>query len=323
MTVATASSTSPAPTLSEPVRFGRFELRPREQPPARAGRPCRSAAARSICCSRWRSAPASWCTQQRADRAVWPGRVVEENNLACRSTRCARCSGGEWLVTVPGRGYRFTAPPETPELPSAHRRRCASARPRRRTLQTNLPDAQPLADRPQRRSRRRSATLIDSTAWSRSSAPAASARRGSRTRCMAVRAERATRTACAGSSSATSPMPTRCPALWPRRWACARRRRAAGGLARRSPGCRCWWRWTTPSICSPTWPRLRAGPADAAPGLRLVVTSQAPLRLAPSASAARAAGRAARAAAGGAGAGLRRRGAVRRARAGGRRTASC
>ena len=48
-------------------------------------------------------------------QTVWPGRVVEENNLvqAIRSVRQALCAHGpehDYVVTVAGRGYRFVAP---------------------------------------------------------------------------------------------------------------------------------------------------------------------------------------------------------------------
>ena len=41
--------------------------------------------------------------------AVWPGRVVEENNLTQAISALRRALGSEsrWIVTVPGRGYRF------------------------------------------------------------------------------------------------------------------------------------------------------------------------------------------------------------------------
>ena len=38
---------------------------------------------------------------------VWPGRVVEENNLQVHVSALRKALGGEWIVTVPGRGYRL------------------------------------------------------------------------------------------------------------------------------------------------------------------------------------------------------------------------
>lgn len=41
---------------------------------------------------------------------VWPGRVVEENNLQVQVSTLRRLLGREAIATVPGRGYRFTWP---------------------------------------------------------------------------------------------------------------------------------------------------------------------------------------------------------------------
>jgi DNA-binding winged helix-turn-helix (wHTH) protein/TolB-like protein/Tfp pilus assembly protein PilF len=50
-------------------------------------------------------------------QAVWPGRVVEENNLSQTISALRKLFGEEgaearWILTVPGRGYRFLAPVE-------------------------------------------------------------------------------------------------------------------------------------------------------------------------------------------------------------------
>jgi predicted ATPase/DNA-binding winged helix-turn-helix (wHTH) protein len=42
--------------------------------------------------------------------AVWPGRVVEPNNLAVQLNALRKALGSEMIVTIPGRGYRFVAP---------------------------------------------------------------------------------------------------------------------------------------------------------------------------------------------------------------------
>ncbi len=39
---------------------------------------------------------------------VWPGRVVEENNLQVHVSTLRKILGPQWIATVPGRGYRFT-----------------------------------------------------------------------------------------------------------------------------------------------------------------------------------------------------------------------
>ncbi|MFT3957202.1 MAG: winged helix-turn-helix domain-containing protein [Piscinibacter sp.] len=41
--------------------------------------------------------------------AVWPGVVIEEGNLATQISALRKVLGGEIIATIPGRGYRFTA----------------------------------------------------------------------------------------------------------------------------------------------------------------------------------------------------------------------
>ena len=60
---------------------------------------------------------------ERRDRAVdknelfelvWPGVVVEENNLQVHISALRKLLGPQAIATIPGRGYRFTAPVESP-----------------------------------------------------------------------------------------------------------------------------------------------------------------------------------------------------------------
>ena len=41
---------------------------------------------------------------------VWPGLTVEENNLHVQISTLRRVLGDDWIVTVPGRGYRLLVP---------------------------------------------------------------------------------------------------------------------------------------------------------------------------------------------------------------------
>ena len=55
---------------------------------------------------------------------VWPGVVVEENNLhfhisSLRKALDADGKGESWIVTVPGRGYRLLSAPEPPAADNA------------------------------------------------------------------------------------------------------------------------------------------------------------------------------------------------------------
>ena len=54
---------------------------------------------------------------------VWPGMVVEENNLQVHVSTLRKLIGPDLIVTVPGRGYRFTGHTSTlekPESPDLH-----------------------------------------------------------------------------------------------------------------------------------------------------------------------------------------------------------
>ena len=42
---------------------------------------------------------------------VWPGLVVEENNLQVQISALRKILGADAIATVPGRGYRFTLQP--------------------------------------------------------------------------------------------------------------------------------------------------------------------------------------------------------------------
>ncbi len=126
------------PEPSDGLRFGRFELRPREhrlladgQAVALGGR------AFDLLVVLVRRA-GQLVTRHELIEQVWPGRVVEENNLSVQVNALRKLLGNDWLVTVPGRGYRFVAP-LAPAEPAAAADATAPARPR-----TNLPVLQPL-----------------------------------------------------------------------------------------------------------------------------------------------------------------------------------
>jgi predicted ATPase/DNA-binding winged helix-turn-helix (wHTH) protein len=61
--------------------------------------------------------------------AVWPGLVVEANNLAVHVAALRRALGDGVIATVPGRGYRFTAGPVEAAGPAAREPRAAPAPP--------------------------------------------------------------------------------------------------------------------------------------------------------------------------------------------------
>ncbi|HEY8975239.1 MAG TPA: winged helix-turn-helix domain-containing protein, partial [Burkholderiaceae bacterium] len=53
--------------------------------------------------------PGQLLTKHALMDEVWPGVVVEENNLAAQISALRKVLGGDLIATIPGRGYRFTA----------------------------------------------------------------------------------------------------------------------------------------------------------------------------------------------------------------------
>ncbi len=142
------SNTPPPPEDRDALCFGRFELRLLRHRLLADGEP--------VALGGWAfdlllalvQRAGQLVTRNELIERVWPGRVVEENNLGVQVTTLRRVLGGEWLVTVPGRGYRFVAPPQLAEV---H----ASAPPASPSPQPAHPPAEAAgtADRPQRRPR--------------------------------------------------------------------------------------------------------------------------------------------------------------------------
>jgi predicted ATPase/DNA-binding winged helix-turn-helix (wHTH) protein len=90
--------------------FGHFELRPAERRLLIRGEPVKLGA---------RAYDVLLALVERRDRLVgknelldivWPGSVVEENNLQVQVSTLRRLLGPAVIATIPGRGYRFTAP---------------------------------------------------------------------------------------------------------------------------------------------------------------------------------------------------------------------
>ena len=101
--------------MNDAFLFGPFRL---------AGRPPRALAARRAgdarparirCPARAGEPPGQLVTKDDLMAAVWPGVVVEENNMqvhvsALRKVLASAGDGERYLLTVAGRGYRFVAP---------------------------------------------------------------------------------------------------------------------------------------------------------------------------------------------------------------------
>jgi predicted ATPase/DNA-binding winged helix-turn-helix (wHTH) protein len=98
-------------------RFGGVEVRPAERQIVVEGQPA-SVGARAF--------DVLMALIDRRDRVVtkdelldivWPGLVVEENNLQVQVSTLRKVLGARSVATIPGRGYRFTLTPEMPDAP--------------------------------------------------------------------------------------------------------------------------------------------------------------------------------------------------------------
>jgi predicted ATPase/DNA-binding winged helix-turn-helix (wHTH) protein len=129
--------------VSQALRFGRVEVRPRERQVLIDGTPAGVGA---------RAFDLLLALIERRDRlvtkaelldAVWPGLVVEENNLQVQISTLRKLLGPQSIATVPGRGYRFTGSADGAPAPAAGPAATApvgeSPEPRRTNLPSELP----------------------------------------------------------------------------------------------------------------------------------------------------------------------------------------
>jgi TolB-like protein/Flp pilus assembly protein TadD len=103
------------PSGDPPADFGPFRLdRPgrqllRDGQPVPLGRRAFDTLAALV------AADGATLTKDALLAAVWPGLIVEENNLQVQISALRKALGEGWIITVPGRGYRLsTTPPEAP-----------------------------------------------------------------------------------------------------------------------------------------------------------------------------------------------------------------
>lgn len=111
--------------MQAPFRFGRFEVRPQERVLLVDGTPAAVGP---------RAFDLLLCLLAHRDRVVtkdeilatvWPGLVVEENNLSVQVSSLRKLLGAEAIATVPGRGYRLAVAPAAEPFavdPLAHAR---------------------------------------------------------------------------------------------------------------------------------------------------------------------------------------------------------
>lgn len=119
--------------MQNSVRFGRCELRPQERRLLVDGEPVRLGARAFDLLLYLIANRDRVVTKDEALVYVWPGRVVEENNLSVQVSALRKAIGVDAITAISGRGYRFSTPVTDDGPPSEAR--------------THAPAA-PVADRP-------------------------------------------------------------------------------------------------------------------------------------------------------------------------------
>jgi predicted ATPase/DNA-binding winged helix-turn-helix (wHTH) protein len=95
--------------MSSAYRFGRFELRPNERLLLTDGRPVELGHRAFEVLLTLVERAGQLVTKDELLDLVWPGLVVEENNLQVQVSALRKILGATTIATAPGRGYRFTA----------------------------------------------------------------------------------------------------------------------------------------------------------------------------------------------------------------------
>jgi predicted ATPase/DNA-binding winged helix-turn-helix (wHTH) protein len=93
--------------VHSPSRFGRFELRPDERVLLAEGAPVALGARAFDVLAVLVHRAGKLVTKNDLLNQVWPGLVVEENNLQVQVSTLRKLLGPSAVATIPGRGYRF------------------------------------------------------------------------------------------------------------------------------------------------------------------------------------------------------------------------
>ena len=91
------------------VRFGRFEVLPVERQLLIDGEPAALGARAFDVLLALIEPRGQLLTKSELLEAVWPGLVVEENNLTVQVSALRKLLGPQAIATISGRGYRFAA----------------------------------------------------------------------------------------------------------------------------------------------------------------------------------------------------------------------
>lgn len=117
----------PEDPLAQRYRFDGFELDTAERLLYRDGQPVGLGARAIALLTALLGRPGRLLTKAELLDRVWPGLVVEENNLQVQVSALRKVLGAHMIVTVPGRGYRFVQPvqPVQPDRPTTDATRAA------------------------------------------------------------------------------------------------------------------------------------------------------------------------------------------------------
>lgn len=97
------------PAAAAPLRFGRFELQPHERRLLVDGAPAALGARAFDLLLALAERPGRLVSKRALFELVWPGLVVQDNNLAAQMSALRKVLGDDVVATIPGRGYRFVA----------------------------------------------------------------------------------------------------------------------------------------------------------------------------------------------------------------------
>ena len=92
------------------LAFGNFELQPERRCLLQAGEPVAIGTRAFDVLLALAERSAQVVTKSELLDLVWPGLVVEENNLQVQISSLRKLLGPQAIATIPGRGYRFVAP---------------------------------------------------------------------------------------------------------------------------------------------------------------------------------------------------------------------
>ena len=97
------------PAAAAALRFGRFELQIHERRLLVGGEPAALGARAFDLLLALAERPGRLVGKRALIDLVWPGLVVQDNNLAAQMSALRKVVGGDVIATIPGRGYRFVA----------------------------------------------------------------------------------------------------------------------------------------------------------------------------------------------------------------------